>query len=104
MVLNFLLLWSRLNLFSLFLQQEKDQANSGISFEATTYFEYGKIKKGYQTKKYLLDQIKSKVLSIREALYLPYELLFMFDNAISHTIYVKDTLQETYINKGPRRQ
>ena len=58
----------------------------------------------YWTGKYLLDQIKSKALSIAEALYLRYELLFIFDNAISYTIYAKDVLQVAHINKSPRSQ
>ena len=46
----------------------------------------------YWTGEYLLDQIKSKVLPIAEVLYSGYELLFIFDNAISHAIYTKDVL------------
>ena len=36
---------------------------------------------------------------MREVLYLKYELLFIFDNAISHIIYAKNILQIKYINK-----
>lgn len=39
-----------------------------------------------------------------ENLYPGYELLFMFDNAISHSIYAKDALQVIQINKGPSGQ
>ena len=54
--------------------------------------------------KHSLDQIKSKALPIAKPLYLGYELLFIFDNATSHAIYVKDTLQVMHINKGPKGQ
>lgn len=63
-----------------------------IFFEAITYFEYNKIEEGYWTGKHLLDQIKSKALSITKALYIGYELLFIFDNVTSHAIYIKDAL------------
>lgn len=39
-----------------------------------------------------------------ETLYLRYELLFIFDNAIIHTIYIKDILKAIYINKGLENQ
>ena len=35
-----------------------------------------------------------------EALYLRYELLFIFNNITSYIIYAKDILQVTQINKG----
>ena len=104
MISYFLLPWSRLNLFSLPLQQQQDLANSGIPLEAATYFEYGKMEEGYWTGEHLLDQIKSKALPIAEALYPGYELLFMFDNATSHAIYAKDELQVAHMNKGPGGQ
>ena len=69
-----------------------------------TYFEYGKTEEGYWTGKHLLDQITKKTLPIAEALYSGYELLFMFDNATSHSIYTKDALQVAHINKGPGGQ
>ena len=102
--MDFLLPWSQLNLCSLPLQQQKDLANSSVPFEAATYFEYSKIEEGYWIGEHLLNQIKSKVLPIAEALYLGYELLFMFDNAISHAIYAKDVLQVAHMNKRPGGQ
>ena len=92
MVSDFLLPQSQLNLFSLLPQQQKTLANFGIPFKTTIYLEYGKIEEKYQTKEYLLDQIKSKALPIRKTLYPGYELLFMFDNTISYAIYAKDAL------------
>ena len=52
----------------------------------------------------MLDQIVKKALLIAESLYPSYELLFMFDNATSHSIYAKDALQVAYINKRPDGQ
>ena len=101
MVSDFFLPWSWLNLLFLPLQQQQKLANSGIPLETATYFEYGKIKEGYWTNKHLLEQIKAKALPIAEALYLGYELLFMFDNATIHAIYAKDALQVIYMNKMP---
>ena len=101
MVSDFLLLWSRLNLLSLPPQQQKQLANLEIPVEAATYFEYGKIEEGYWTGEHLLDQIVKKVLPIAKSLYPGYELLFMFNNATSHSIYAKDALQVAHINKGP---
>lgn len=63
------------------------------------YFKYGKMEKDYWTKEYLLDQIKTKALPIGKALYLKYELLFIFNNATNYAIYAKDVLQVIYINK-----
>lgn len=50
--------------------------------------------------KHLLDQIKSKILSIAKIFYSGYELLFMFNNITNYAIYAKDALQVAYyINK-----
>lgn len=63
--------------------------NLGIPAEAVIYFEYGKREEGYWTREHLLDQIIKKTLVIREALYPSYYILsFLFDKAISHTIYI----------------
>lgn len=59
------------------------------------------MEKDYCTREYLLDQIKTKILSIKEVLYPEYELLFIFDNTTSHAIFAKDILQFAYINKKP---
>ncbi len=45
-----------------------------------------------------------KALPIGEALYPGYELLFLFDNATSHSIYAQDELQVANRNKGPGGQ
>ncbi len=91
---------SRLNLFSLPHQQQEKPINSGVPFEAVTYFEYGKIEEGYWTGEHLLDQIINKALPMAESLYPGYELLFIFDNTTSHSIYANDALQVVNMNKG----
>ena len=62
------------------------------------------MEEGYWTGEHLLDQIVMKALPIAESLYPGYELLFMFDNATSHSIYAKDALQVAHMNKGPGGQ
>lgn len=58
-----------LNLFSLFFQHQKELVDFGLFFEAVTYFKYGKIKKDYQIREHLLDQINTQTLLIKETLY-----------------------------------
>ena len=103
-VLDFLLPWSRLNLSSLSSEKPKKLANLGISFEAVTYFEYRKIEEGYWIGEHLLDQVQKKALPIGEVLYPGYALLFLFDNATSHSVYTKNALRVGNMNKGSRRQ
>lgn len=45
-----------------------------------------------------------KALPVAEALYPGYSLCFLFDNATSHSVYTKDTLQIKNMNKGPSRK
>lgn len=71
-----------------------------VLLEAVTYFEYGKMEEGYWTDKHLLNQIQKKALPIGEALYPGYALLFIFNNATSHSIYAKDVFQVANMNKG----
>lgn len=78
--------------------------NSKVLLEAVTYFEYKKMEESYWIGKHLLDQMIKKVLPITKSLYPCCGLLFMFDNANSHSIYTKDTLQVTHINKQPGGQ
>lgn len=51
-----------------------------------------------------MDQIVKKALPIGEALYLGYALLFLFDNATSHSIDAQDALQVAHMNKRPGGQ
>lgn len=57
------------------------------------------MEESYWTGEYLLDQIINKALPIIKSLYPGYELLFIFNNVISHSIYAKDILQVAHINK-----
>lgn len=100
MVSDFLLPWSRLNLFSLSNERQLELTNSGIPAEAAVYFEYGSGNEGYWTGDHLLQQIVDKALPIAEILYPGYELLFMFDNATSHSVYAKDALRVGNMNKN----
>ena len=68
-VSDFLLPWSRLNLLSLSHQQQEELVNSGVILETATYFEYGKMKEGYWTREYLLNQIINKAPPIAGSLY-----------------------------------
>lgn len=53
----------------------------------------------YWAGEHLLDQIINKTLSIAQTIYPGYEMLLMFDNAISLSIYVKNSLYMAHINK-----
>ena len=62
------------------------------------------MEEGYWTGEHLLHQIINKALPIAKSLYPSYELLFMFDNLTSHSIYAKDALQVAQMNKRPGDQ
>lgn len=64
------------------------------------FFEYGKNNEGYWTGERLLKQVVKKAMPIGEALYLGYQLLFLFDNATSHLIFASNALQVGEMNKS----
>ena len=64
--------------------------------------EYRKNNKGYKNGVKLVKQVREKALSIAEALYLGYSLLFLFDNATSYLIYSTDALWVKNMNKRSR--
>lgn len=99
MVSDFLLPWSRLNLFSLHKARQEELQSSGIPLEAAVLFEYGK-DNGYWDGKSLLRQTVDKALPIAEAVYPGYSFLFLFDNATSHSIYAEDALRANKMNKN----
>lgn len=99
MVSEFLLPWSRLNLFSLPKSRQQELENAGLPLEATVFFEYGK-DDGHWDGKLLLRQAVDKALPIAEALYPGYRFLFFFDNATSHSVYADDALRTAKMNKG----
>jgi hypothetical protein len=103
MVSDFLLPWSRLNLLLLSLERQQELIASGVPSEACTYFEYGQ-EAGYWDGEALLQQITKKALPIAQALYPGYQLLFLFDNATSHSVYAANALRTAKMNKGPGGQ
>ena len=46
----------------------------------------------------------NKALPIAETLYPDYSLLFLFDNATSHSVFAQDALHTTHMNKRTERQ
>ena len=98
---KFLLLFGRLKFFLLFEEkQQKVIEKTGLTFrEVVKLFEYGKNKEAYWDESKLHKQVVIKAYSIAETLYLGYLPLFLFDNAISHSVYVDNTLCITGINK-----
>lgn len=100
MVSDFLLPWSQLNLDSFSDTIQQELANSGVPLEAVEFFEYGENNEGYWTGEYLLKQVVKKAMPIGKALYLRYQLLFLFDNATSHSVFASDALQVDEMNKG----
>lgn len=74
---------------------------AGITItEAVVLFEYGKANEGYWDGPKLHQQVVNKALPIAEALYPGYSLLFLFDNATSHSVYAQDVLRTMQMNKG----
>lgn len=102
MTSEFLLRFGSLNLALLSpVKREKVVERCGLlTTEAVEIFEYGKNNDGYWDGAKLHHQVVSKALPIAEALYPGYLLLFLFDNATSHSIYAKDVLQVKDMNKG----
>lgn len=103
MVFRFLLSFGQLNLFSLskLSQQALIEKCGLIKTEAVEIFEFGKNNQGYQTRVDLLKHIKDKALSITQAFYPGYFLLFLFDNATYYSVYRQDTLQVKNMGKSP---
>lgn len=102
MTSEFYLPYGWLNLASLTPEKRKKviQQTGLQKIEAVEIFEYGKNNDGYWDGAKLHKQVVNKALPIAEALYPGYSLLFLFDNATSHSVYVKDALQVKDMNKG----
>lgn len=103
MVSEFVLPFGRLNLSSL-SQEKRDEivSRTGMTLtEAIEIFKYGKNHEGYWDGAKLYQQVVTKALPIAEALYPGYSLLFLFDNATSHSVYARDALCTQDMNKGP---
>lgn len=104
MTSGFILPFGRLNLASLSPERREEivQETGLIETEAVEVFEYGKNNDGYWDGAKLHQQVVKKALPIAEALYPGYSLLFLYDNATSHSVYAKDALQAKDMNKGSR--
>lgn len=101
MVLEFLLSFEHLNLSSLFEEKKKEmvQKSSLKVIKVMKIFEYRKSNNRYWDKPKLHHLIIIKVFFIAEAFYLDYSLLFLFDNATSHSIYTQNVLHIANMNK-----
>lgn len=99
---EFLFPFGRLNLasFSSEKRQKAVEKCGLLTIEVVEIFEYRKNNNGYWDRAKLHHQVVGKALSIREGLYPRYSLLFLFDNATKHSVYVKDILRVKNINKA----
>lgn len=106
MVSEFLLFfgWLNLSFLSELNQQDLIERCGLRETEAVEIFEFGKNNQGYWTGANLLKQVKNKALSIAQALYPGYSLLFLFDNATSHSVYKQNALQIKNMSKGPSKK
>ena len=102
MTSEFIFPFSQLNLasFSPRKRQEIVQETWLIETEAVEVFEYEKNNDEYWDGAKLHQQVVKKALPIAETLYLDYSVLFLFDNATSHSVYAKNALQARDMNKG----
>lgn len=81
-------------------KQAEDIEKSGPTVtKVIKVFEYRQNNNRYLDKAKLYEQIINKALLIVEALYLGYSLVFLFDNATSHLVYIKNVLYTEKINK-----
>lgn len=96
MISDFLLSCSKQNLLSILSEKQEQFITSKIQKEAVNYFEYTKSGKEYLSGKYRLDQIVKKTLSIKEALYLGYILLFLLDNNKPFNLCIRYVLVYAY--------
>lgn len=84
-----------LNLFSLSYDKREEIKEEIIlvKTKVVEIFEYEKNNNIYWDKAKLYKQVINKALPIMQVLYSGYLFLILFDNATSHSIYPKDTLQ-----------
>lgn len=103
MTSEFIFLFGCLNL-AFFTPERRNEIMKQMNLvvtEAVEVFEYGKNNERYWDGVKLHKQVVSKALLIAKALYSGYSLLFLFDNATSHSVYAKNALQVKDMNKGP---
>jgi hypothetical protein len=103
MVSDFLLPWGRLNLKHLTEAQLAEAKARNIPLEAVELFEFGK-QDGYWDGARLLQQVSEKALPIAQFLYPGFDLVFMFDNATSHSVYAADALRVANMCLGEGHQ
>ena len=91
---DFLLFFGQLNLASLSSEKRKKVVKKCglLETEAVEVFKYRKNNDGYWNGAKLHKQVVNKALLIAKVLYPGHSLLFLFDNAISHSVYAKDVL------------
>ena len=101
MVLEFFLPFGRLKLSFLPKDKKTEMIEKAklIIIKTVMLFEYGKTIKGYWDGLKLYQQVINKALPIVEAFYVGYSLLFLFNNATNHSVYVQDALRIIQINK-----
>ena len=67
--------------------------NLGIPLKVVKIFKYGKNNDNYWKEKNLLKQVVEKALFIPQALYLGYQLLFLFNNMTSYLVLALSAFQ-----------
>jgi hypothetical protein len=101
MVSEFLLPWGRLNLRHLAEPDRQRLNDQRVPTDATVFYEYGATGKGYWDGEDLLQQVTEKALPIAQALYPGYEIVWIFDNATSHSVYKEDALRVNHMGLYP---
>ena len=99
MVSDFLLPWGQLNLKHLSEAKLAEAEVKGVPLEAAELFEYRKWE-GHWDGACLLKQVTEKALPIIQFLYPGFDLVFIFNNTTSYSVYVEDTLRITNICKS----
>jgi hypothetical protein len=100
MISEFLLPWQRLNLRYIPEADRKRLNDAGVPSEATEVYEYGS-GKGYWDGEDLLKQVVEKAQPIAQALYPGYEIVWIFDNATSHSVFKGDALSSKLMGLNP---
>lgn len=100
MASNFIFLFYQLNLLSFSEKKKKEMINKmGLTImEAIELFEYKKSNEGYWNRFKLDKQVVNKILSITEALYQGYLLVFLFYNMTSHSVFAQNALCTIQMN------
>ena len=103
MVSDFLLPWGQLNLKHLPEAKLAEAEARGILLSAVELFKYSK-QESYWNGASLLKQMSEKALLIAQFLYLRFDLIFMFDNVTSHSVYINNALRVSNMCKSKGKQ